>query len=202
MGEFVFNGSREEVWELVRDPEVLATALPGAQKLDKVGENEYKATMNVRIGPVAGVFTGRITVANEVPPQSYTMSVEGRGKPGFVNGTGDIQLLDQGDGTTLMKYEGDVQIGGRLAGVGQRLVDTASKSMIRQGLDALNNALVARVSAKSSDREVDYEPPSESEFAKAVAKDIVGEAIRSPRVIWIAGIIIAAIIILIWIISR
>lgn len=189
-GEFIFNGTREQVWELVRDPEVLATALPGTQKLELVGENEYEGTMNVRIGPVAGVFTGRISVANEVLPESFTMNVEGRGKPGFVEGTGDIHLIAQEDGTTLMQYDGDVQIGGRLAGVGQRLIDTVSKSMIRQGLEALNSALIARVSAQTTDQEVAYTPPSETEFAKAVAKDMVGEAIRSPNIVRIALIVI------------
>jgi len=164
-GEYVFDGPREEVWELVRDPEVLITALPGAQSLEQVGKNEYEGKMNVRVGPVAGLFFGRVVISNEVPPESYTLTVEGRGAPGFAKGTGDVHLIDQGDGTTLIKYAGEVQIGGRLANVGQRLIDTASKSMTRQGLDALNKALQARVAAKSEGQEVEYKPPSEAEFA-------------------------------------
>ena len=113
-GEYIFDGPREDVWELVRDPDVLATALPGTQSLDQVGENEYEGVMNVRIGPVAGVFSGRIVVSDEVPPETCTLTVEGKGKPGFINGTGYVNLIDQGDGTTLMKYDGEIQIGGRL----------------------------------------------------------------------------------------
>ncbi|MEE8568626.1 MAG: carbon monoxide dehydrogenase subunit G, partial [Anaerolineales bacterium] len=130
-GEYIFDGPREEVWELVRDPDVLATALPGTQSLEQVGENEFEGVMNVRIGPVAGVFSGRIVVSDEVPPETCTLTVEGKGKPGFINGTGNVNLIDQGDSTTLMKYDGEIQIGGRLASVGQRLMDTTSKSMIR-----------------------------------------------------------------------
>jgi hypothetical protein len=200
-GEYVFDGPREEVWELVRDPDVLVTALPGAQELKQVGENEYEGEMNVRIGPIAGVFSGRLVVSDEVAPESYTLTVEGKGKPGFAKGTGHVQLIDQGDGTTLMKYEGKMQIGGRLARVGQRLMDTASKSMIRQGLEALNRALQARVAAKAEDQEeIEYEAPSEAEFAAAVAKDMAGEMLSS-KIIWIAiaVVIVVATVAVIWI---
>ena len=200
-GEYIFDGPREEVWELVRDPDVLVTALPGAQELKQVGENEYEGEMNVRIGPIAGVFSGRLVVSDEVPPESYTLTVEGKGKPGFAKGTGHVQLIDQGDGTTLMKYEGEMQIGGRLARVGQRLMDTASKSMMRQGLEALNRALQARVAAKAEDQEeIEYEAPSEAEFAAAVAKDMAGEMLSS-KIIWIAiaVVIVVATVAVIWI---
>lgn len=199
-GEYLFNGPREDVWFIVRDPEVLATALPGTKSLDKVGENEYAGEMNVRIGPVAGLFSGRLVVSNEVPPESCTLAVDGRGSPGFINGTGNVILYDQGDGTTLMKYDGDVQIGGKLASVGQRLLDTASKSTIRQGLEALNLALQARVAAKSEGKEVEYTPPSESKFMAAVAKDMAGQIFTPARVVWIviAIVVIIAIIAAIW----
>jgi carbon monoxide dehydrogenase subunit G len=203
-GEYVFNGPREKVWELVRDPEVLATALPGTQNLTPVSENEYEGKMHVRVGPVAGVFSGRVVASDEVPPESYTLMVEGKGAPGFAKGTGHVQLIDQGDGTTLMKYEGDVQIGGRIASVGQRLIDTASKSMIRQGLEALNKALEARVAAKSEGKEnVEYSAPSEAEFAAAVAKDMAGEVLSSSRMIWIAiAVVIVIVIVAVTLISR
>lgn len=200
-GDYLFNGPQDEVWTLIRDPEVLATALPGTKSLDKVGENEYVGEMNVRVGPVAGLFMGRLVVSNEIPPESCTLSVEGKGSPGFINGTGNVILNDQGAGTTLMKYEGEVQIGGKLASVGQRLLDTASKSTIRQALEALNVALQARMAAQSEGREVEYQPPSESKFMAAVAKDVAGEVFSSSRIIWIviAILVILAIIVAIWI---
>ena len=195
-GEYIFDGPREDVWELVRDPDVLATALPGTQSLEQVGENEYEGVMNVRIGPVAGVFSGRIVVSDEVPPETCTLTVEGKGKPGFINGTGYVNLIDQGDNTTLMKYDGEMQIGGRLARAGQRLLDTTSKSMIRQGMETLNKALQARIAVKTGGEEVEYKPPSESAFAAAVAKDMAGEALSSSRTIWIAVAVIIVIVII------
>lgn len=198
-GEYLFDGPREDVWELVQDPEVLATALPGTQSLEQVGDGEYEGVMNVRIGPVGGEFSGKVSITDQQPPESMRMSVEGHGKPGFVKGSGDVELIDQGKDKTLMKYDGELQIGGRLASVGQRLLDTTSKSMIRQGLDALNNALAARVVAKSTGEEVEYTAPSESQFAASVAKDMVGEALSSRRTwIAIAVLVILIIIAVIW----
>ena len=199
-GEYLFKGPREDVWEIILDPEVLATALPGTKSLDKVGENEYQGEMNVRVGPVAGLFSGHLVVSNEVPPESLTMTVDGRGGPGFINGAGNVVLSDQGDGTTLMKYEGEVNIGGRLASVGQRLLDTASKSIIHQGLEALDMALQARVAAKSEGSSVEYTPPTEGKFIAAVAKDMAGEMLSS-RTLWIVItiIVVLAILVVIWI---
>ena len=143
-GEYTFDGPREELWKLVRDPEVLATCLPGTQKVQKVSDNEYAGEIGIHIGPVSGAFAGQLYVTNEVPPASCTLTVEGKGKVGFLKGIGNIDMADQGEGKTLMKYTGEVQIGGRVASVGQRLFDTVSKGMIRQGLDKLNGILRER----------------------------------------------------------
>lgn len=144
-GEYTFDGPREDLWELVRDPEVLATCLPGTQKVQKVSENEYAGEIGIHIGPISGAFSGQLFVTNEVPPVSCTLTVEGKGKVGFLKGVGNIEMIDQGESTTLMKYTGEVQVGGKVASVGQRLFDTVSRGMIRQGLDKLNEILRARV---------------------------------------------------------
>ncbi|MGB5846660.1 MAG: carbon monoxide dehydrogenase subunit G, partial [Anaerolineales bacterium] len=155
-GEYIFDGPREDVWEIVRDPEVLATALPGTQSLEQVTENEYQGEMQVRIGPVGGLFSGRVVISDEVPPESLTMTVEGKGKPGFVSGTGFVQLVSQEDDKTLMQYQGDMQVGGRLAGVGQRMMDSVSKSLIKQGLDSLNQSLLTRIASQGGGEQVEY----------------------------------------------
>jgi len=185
-GEYVFDGPREDVWEMMRDPAVLATALPGTQSLDQVDENEYAGKMHVRVGPVAGVFSGRVLISDEVPPESYILSVEGRGGPGFGKGSGRVQLIDRGDGKTLMKYEGELQIGGKLASVGQRLIESVSKSLLRQGLESLNQALQTRLAGEGEGvvegreveeevEEIPYRPPSEAQFATAVVKDVAAD---------------------------
>jgi carbon monoxide dehydrogenase subunit G len=211
-GEYVFHGPRKAVWELVRDPNVLAAALPGTQSMEQVSKSEYKGRMNVRIGPMAGLFSGRVVVSDEVPPESCTLAVEGRGGPGWVKGTGGMHLTEQGADTTLMKYEGDLQIGGRLASVGQRLMDSVSKSIIRQGLDSMDKLLQARLApelevagvaeAVSTTAEVPkpkpeppaFRPPSEVEFAAGVARDVVKDVaadLFAPeyRTAWMAAIV-------------
>ncbi len=201
-GEYMFEGTREQVWDVVRDPEVLATALPGTQSLEQVSENEYQGEMHVRIGPVAGLFSGLLVISDEVPPESLTMTVEGKGKPGFVKGTGWVQLISQEADKTLMQYHGDMQVGGRLASVGQRMMESVSKSLLKQGLDSLNQALLARQTSQTTGEQVEYKPPSESEFAASVAKDMAGEVFSSRRVLWIAGEIVIVIIILAAILTR
>jgi carbon monoxide dehydrogenase subunit G len=199
-GEYVFNGPREEVWKIIRDPDALASALPGTKSLEQISANEYEGEMNVRIGPVAGVFSGTVIVSNEIPPESCTLTVDGKGKPGFVQGVGNVNLIAQDANTTLVKYDGEVQIGGRLAGVGQRLLDTASKSIINQGLETLNNALQARVAAQADSEQSNFTPPSEGEFMAAVAKDMAGNLFSNSRAIWIgiAVILIVIITVAVW----
>ena len=173
-GTHVFNGTRQAVWEMFYDPNVLASALPGAQKMEMVNENEYKFDMNVRVGPVSGAFSGEMQLENVVEPESLTLKGGGKGAPGFLNGIGNVTFNEQEDGTTLMGYEGEVNIGGALASVGQRMIDSVAKSMIRTGFETLDKALAARLAAKESGTEVvDFKAPTEAEFAKEVAKDML-----------------------------
>lgn len=170
-GEHLFNGPRNEVWVMFRDPDVLASALPGTQSINKISDTEFEVTMNVRVGPVSGVFTGKLVISNEVPPESCTLTAEGRGGPGFVKGIGNVHFNDQGDNTTLLKYDGEFQIGGTIASVGQRMIDSVAKSMIRQGFEVFDKTLEARLAAKAG-QDVQYTPPTETQFAAAVAKDM------------------------------
>jgi len=140
-GEHVFKGPREEVWEMFYDPEILASALPGTQSLKQVNKNEYQGTITLRIGPVSGSFAGNLKITNEKPPESCTLIVDGKGAPGFLNGSGNVHFTDLGDGTTRMKYDGDVAVGGTLASVGQRMIDSVSKIMIKTGFGMLDKAL-------------------------------------------------------------
>jgi carbon monoxide dehydrogenase subunit G len=181
-GEHIFKGTQKQVWDLFRDTEVIAAAIPGTKKMEAVGDNVYEAIMNVRVGPVVGEFSGNLVISNENFPETYTMTVDGRGKPGFLKGAGDIILSDQGDGSTLMKYTGDVQIGGKLAGVGQRLIDTVSKSIINQAFDTLDQILVERTAAEAEGREAEYQGASEKDYAATVAKDLVGGVLSAPWV--------------------
>lgn len=189
-GEHLFKGTAKQVWDLFRDTEVMAAALPGTKKMELVGDNLYEAVMNVRVGPVAGEFAGQLEISNEDFPHSYRMTVEGRGKPGFMKGSGDVILEEKSPEQTLMKYEGEVQIGGRLAAVGQRLVDTVAKSIISQAFETLDGVLAERVAAASEGREASYEKATEGDYAAAVAKDFFS----APWVKWAVGIGILVVI--------
>jgi hypothetical protein len=101
------------------------------------------------------------------------MSVEGRGKPGFLKGVGDVVLAEQGEGQTLMGYSGEVQIGGRLAAVGQRLIDTVSKSIISQAFEILDGVLAERIAAAEGGREAAIEGASQGDYAAALARDLL-----------------------------
>jgi len=147
-GEYTFDAPREEVWKIFRDPDVLMLALPGTKSLKQISENEYEGELQVRIGPITGSFGGKLTVSNERPPESVTLTVEGGGKIGFVKGAGDVILVNQGEGRTLVRYSGEIQIGGKVASVGQRLFDTVSKTMIEQGFNKLNDVLKERVASQ------------------------------------------------------
>jgi carbon monoxide dehydrogenase subunit G len=140
-GEYIFDGPREAVWKLVRDPEVLMKCMPGTQTVNKISDMEFTGEVTVRIGPFSGSFAGRVIVSDEIPPQSCTLTVEGTGKLGFLKGVGSIDMTELEGGKTLMKYSGEAQIGGKVASVGQRLFDSVSKSMAKQGLDTLNEIL-------------------------------------------------------------
>lgn len=148
-GEYTFHGSREEVWDIFRDPDALVLALPGTKSLKQVSENEYEGELVLHIGPIMGSFGGKLTISNEVHPESLTLSVEGRGKIGFLKGSGDVKLIVISENATTIQYTGEIQIGGRVASVGQRLFDTVSNNMIKQGLDKLDQVLQDRRLKKS-----------------------------------------------------
>jgi carbon monoxide dehydrogenase subunit G len=143
-GSHTFNAPRQIVWEALMDPAVLAQALPGGDRIEKVSETEYRAAMNVRVGPVQGKFQGKIELEDVNAFESYVMKVNGQGAPGFVTGAGTLRLHELEQGTRL-DYTGDLDIGGRIAGVSQRIIDSTAKSLTRQGLEALDLQIAQRM---------------------------------------------------------
>lgn len=199
-GEYTFNGSRQEVWDLLQDPDILANSLPGAKNMRKINDDEYQGEMVVKVGPLNGAFTANIKLKDKVQPKSYTMLVESKGNVGFANGTAKIELVENEEKSTLMKYTAELQVGGRLASVGQRMLDTVGRSLTRQGLEAMNHALKARMSPEGSEQEK-FVPPSQSDIARGVAKDVMKESLLSNKVVWaIAAVVI--LIVVIWILVK
>jgi uncharacterized protein len=193
-GDHIFKGPRNEVWDMFMDVDVLSSALPGMQKMEQIADDQFEGVLNLRIGPVSGVFSGKLTRTDLQPPEKCTLIVDGKGAPGFAKGTGNVVLSEQEDGTTLMTYDGDVQIGGTLASVGQRMLDSVSKSMIRAGFDSLDKSLEARIKAKDEGVEATYVAPTEAEFAKTVAKDMAGGLAKNRLLLYLVPAVIVLII--------
>lgn len=173
-GTYIFAAPAEVVWETLMDPRSLAQAMPGGEDLVQVGENEYQAVMQVRVGPVQGRFEGRIELSDIVAPESYRMKVSGQGAPGFVSGEGALRLESQENGATLLTYAGDVQVGGRIAGVSQRLVESSAKSLTRQGLQALDREIQARLYPELAAESQEAEAPVSAEAAPTEAQAVAG----------------------------
>jgi hypothetical protein len=149
-GSYDFPATRETVYDLLEDPHVLVKALPGAKSLVQTGDGTYEGVMSVGVGPVsAAAFDVRVELYDRLRPEKFAMRIDGKGGIGFTRGTATISLDEMNDVTT-MHYRADLQVGGRIAGVGQRLLDSASKTMTRQGLEALNRELQARVGSPLS----------------------------------------------------
>ena len=142
-GEHTFPVSRPELWNALLDPDLLGRVLPGAEPLELVGENTYRAGMTVAIGPVKGRFQGTLALSDLVPPTSYQMKIDGSGPAGFLRGSGGIELVEAG-GSTLLRYAMDAQVGGRIASVGQRLIESSGRAIAKQGLEGLERELAAR----------------------------------------------------------
>src|SRR5438105_12446566 len=110
---------RERVWQALVDPAVLKRCIPGCERLEKTGENAYAATLRAGVGSIKGVFMGNVRLEDLRPPEHYRLVVDGKGQPGFLKGTGDLDLEEQGD-ATIIKYAVDAQERGTITSVAQR----------------------------------------------------------------------------------
>ncbi len=144
-GTYELPGPPDRVWDLLMDPEVLAKAMPGTRSLVRTEPERYEGKMAVGVGPItAAEFDLVILLADLRRPESYSMQIDGKGRFGFTRGTATVELAPEGD-HTVMRYRADLQVGGKIAGLGQRLLDSVSKMLTRQGLEALQRELAARL---------------------------------------------------------
>ena len=121
----------EQAYQRMQDPEILARCMPGCESLDKIGEDEYQMKMKMALASVSGAFDGKVRISDQTPPESFRLIVEGSGKLGFMKGDGLLKFSAVEDGTEVA-YEGDVQVGGTIAAVGQRMIDGTAKLMIKR----------------------------------------------------------------------
>jgi carbon monoxide dehydrogenase subunit G len=130
------NASRDRVFDCLTNPQVLERCIPGCERLEAAGENVYAATIRTGVGTIKGLFTGTVKLQDVRKPEHYRIVVEGKGSPGFLKGSGDLDLSEQEDGT-LITYAGEIQVGGTIAGVGQRMIQGTAKMMTTQFFLAL-----------------------------------------------------------------
>ena len=127
-GSYTFNAPPDRVWNLLMDPTVIASCIPGCDQLESTGEDRYRASLTVALAAITGSYQGTVQITDKVLNESYRLMVEGQGKPGFVKGNAAIALRPDG-ATTIVDVKGTVETGGPIARLGQRLIGNVSKMM-------------------------------------------------------------------------
>ncbi len=207
-GERQIPAPRDKVWASLNDPAVLKASIPGCESLEKVADNQLRATAAVKIGPIAARFTGKVELSDLDPPNSYRISGEGQGGvAGFAKGGATVRLTEEGD-FTLLAYTVQAQVGGKIAQLGARLIDASAKQMA----DAFFDRFVAEVAA-TPPAEMSAEGPAG--LVAAATGDMPGtghpapasislldlvprEPLGLPIIAWIGGLIFLLIFILIF----
>ncbi len=139
-GEYRIAARREAVWAALNDTEVLKACIPGCEKLTRVSDSDIDASINAQLGPVRSLFATRIQMTDVNPPASYTLTGEGKGAAGFGKGSARVELTEDG-GATLLRYTADLRLGGKLAQVGSRLLEGATRQLADQFFDAFAKRL-------------------------------------------------------------
>jgi len=182
-GEFVIPAPRARVWEMLNDAEVLRRCIPGCREIEKLSPNELAATATLKVGPVKATFRGKVTLLDIDPPNGYRLSGEGQGgAAGFARGEAVVRLADADDGGTRLTYDAHATVGGKLAQIGQRLLDSTARK------------LAGDFFAKFS--EIAGAAPEAAEAAPEVVAEAPAPAAIGPW-LWIGGLLVLVVILLI-----
>lgn len=141
-GTYTFKASKEAVYDTMMSVDALQHCLPGAEEMVEIGPDTYRATLNIGIAGIKGVYVCTITTTNQVPNESWTLAVEGQAKQGQLKGIGNFVIKDEGEGTAL-SYEGEANMMGPLAGVAQRVMGPASRMIIGKFFECMNGQVMA-----------------------------------------------------------
>ena len=147
-GSEPINAPVDLVWKGLNDPDILRQCIPGCETLEKQSDTEMTATVVLKIGPVKAKFEGAVQLSNLNPPHSYTISGEGKGgMVGFAKGGADVSLAEQPDGTTLLTYSVKADVGGKIAQLGARLIDSTAKSLAEKFFATFGKKVTGSASA-------------------------------------------------------
>ena len=156
-GSYSLPVPQERAYALLQDPVLLAKCMPGVEGLELIGPDEYRMKMKMKLAGMSGLFDGKIRIAEPSPPQSFRLIVEGTGKIGFMKGDGKLELAPTDTGTSV-GFGGDVQVGGPIAGVGQRLIDTTAKMLIKRFFEKLSDEVIGAAKAQTPSAPPDAVP--------------------------------------------
>ena len=140
-GSYTFDAPPDRVWALLLSPEALKSCVPGCEKLEATGQDSYTATMKVGVAAIRGTYNGKVSIVDKHEPNSYTLNVEGSGGPGFVRGTARITLTPAGENQTTVGVDADGQVGGTVAGVGQRMIGGVAKMLMDQFFNCMRKQI-------------------------------------------------------------
>jgi carbon monoxide dehydrogenase subunit G len=200
-GERRIPASRQAVWEALNDPEALKLAIPGCESVTRTAPDAFEAKVAVKLGPMAAKFGGKVKLENLNPPASYTISGEGSGGAmGFAKGGADVALEEIGPSETLLKYNVKAQVGGKIAQLGARLIDSTAKQMADQFFDKFAaNLTPAPVAAPVATEAAMAPPPAAAPVATPVGQPVsmfsilaAIEPLGIPLVAWAGMGIVAA----------
>ncbi|MFQ5984253.1 MAG: carbon monoxide dehydrogenase subunit G [Alphaproteobacteria bacterium] len=150
-GEYRIPAPRERVWAALNDPDVLKQAIPGCQELAKASDTEYTAKVVSKVGPMKATFSGKVTLSDLDPPNSYRIEGEGQGgAAGFAKGGAKVELEAEGEDTVL-RYVADAQVGGKLAQLGSRLIDSTARKLADDFFRAFGELVAAEVGAPAAE---------------------------------------------------
>jgi carbon monoxide dehydrogenase subunit G len=184
-GSRVLAADRPQAWDALNDPEVLKACIPGCDRIESTGPNAYAIGMSVKVGPVSAKFTGKILLEDVNPPESYTLKFEGQGgAAGFGKGTSQVRLEPRDSGCELF-YTVNAQVGGKIAQVGQRLIDGVARSMAEDFFKRFEGELQKRHPAPAPAPEA-----GAPEATAAVAAGPRGAASGVPAWMWALGAVV------------
>jgi carbon monoxide dehydrogenase subunit G len=197
-GEYQIAAPRQRVWEALNDPEVLRQCIPGCEEIVKLSDVEWTAKVTAKVGPVKAKFAGKVTLSDLDPPNGYTITGEGTGGvAGFAKGGAAVKLTDQGAGT-LLAYTVKAQVGGKLAQIGSRLIDGASRKLADEFFAYFAAMLSAPAATVAAPISVPSAAPTLSPPGATTAPPPApeqGKGRLSP-LIWVFGLVIVIVVIL------
>ena len=186
-GEYRISAPREKVWDALNDPEVLKQCIAGCEELDKTSDIEFSARVHTRIGPVSAKFTGKVELSEIDPPNGYRISGEGQGGvAGFAKGGATVKLTEDGS-ETLLEYEANATVGGKLAQIGSRLIDATARKMADEFFGKFAEAVGE---ATEATEEVEAETQTTETTQTAPSSGL------TPAV-WVGGLVVIAVVVLI-----